>query len=124
MSIRSSSNASDVLYFMSLFSFQMPALLSQVQQALGIPSTPALPVSDPVPSTSTSKAPAILPAASSSAPPIIAEASGSEDEDFQAIAVPFRSGNSDVYLPMISLDDSWFSDTEFRFVIYLMPYRL
>ena len=61
---------------------------------------------------------AILPATSSSAPPIIAEASGSEDEDFQAIAVPFRSGNSDVYLPMISLDDSWFSDTEFRFVVY------
>ena len=107
----------DMIYILCLFSlFQMPALLSQVQQALGIPSTPTLPGSDPVPSTS--KAPNILPAVSSSASPIIAEASGSEDEDVQTIAVPFRSGNSDAYLPMISVDDSWSSDTEFRFVNY------
>ena len=107
----------DMIYILCLFSlFQMPALLSQVQQALGLPSTPTLPGSDPVPSTS--KAPNILPAVSSSAPPIIAEASGSDDEDVQTIAVPFRSGNSDAYLPMISVDDSWSSDTEFRFVLH------
>ena len=102
-------------------SFQMPALLSQVQQALGLPSTPVpVPsgsVADPVPSTS--KASNIPPVVSSSAPPIIAEASDSDNEDVQTLAVPFRSGNSDTYLLMISVDDSWSSDTEFRFVYFI-----
>ena len=102
----------------------MPALLSQVQQALGLSSAPAPsgPVADPVPSTS--KAPNILPVVSSSAPPIIAEASDSDDEDVQTLAVPFRSGNSDTYLPMISVDDSWSTDTEFRFVYILYALNL
>ena len=101
----------------------MPALLTQVQEALGLPASavppskaPAPPVAAPIPSTSRSTAPPVLP--SSSAPPIVAEASDSDDSDVQTIPVPFRSGNSDTYLPMISLDDSWHSDNEFRFVFY------
>ena len=106
----------------------MPALLTQVQEALGLSSAavavtrPSFPVSAsipapasiPVASTSRSTAPPILP--SSSAPPIVAEDSGSEDQDVQTVAVPFRSGNSDTYLPMVSLDDAWQTDVEFRFV--------
>ena len=99
----------------------MPALLTQVQEALGLPmsavppsKSPAPPVAAPVPSTSRSTAPLVLP--SSSAPPIVAEGSDSDDSDVQTLPVPFRSGNSDTYLPMISLDESWHSDNEFRFV--------
>ena len=103
----------------------MPALLTQVQEALGLPAVAAQPsltkppalvpaaASIPVPSSSRSNAPPIL---ASTAPPIVAEESDSDDPDVQTIPVPFRSGNSDTYLPMISLDESWHSDTEFRFV--------
>ena len=105
----------------------MPALLTQVQEALGLPmsavppsKSPAPPVAAPVPSTSRSTAPPVLP--SSSAPPIVAEDSDSDDPDVQTLPVPFRSGNSDTYLPMISLDESWHSDNEFRFV-YIFSFR-
>ena len=111
----------------------MPALLSQVQEALGlssasvsaarqsIPVTAPFPVPAPIPVASTSRsAPPILPP--SSAPPIVAEDSDSEDQDVQTVAVPFRSGNSDTYLPMVSLDDAWHSDAEFRFVLFLILY--
>ena len=103
----------------------MPALLTQVQEALGLHAAAVQPslakppalapaaASVPVPSSSRSTAPPIL---ASSAPPIVAEESESDDPDVQTLAVPFRSGNSDTYLPMISLDESWHSDTEFRFV--------
>ena len=96
----------------------MPTLLTQVQEALGLPPSAVPPLkapapAAPLPSTSRSTAPPVLP---SSAPPIVAEASDSDDSDVQTIPVPFRSGNSDTYLPMISLDDSWHSDNEFRFV--------
>ena len=110
----------------------MPALLSQVQEALGLssasipagavkPSVPSIPVaaSVPVASSSRSAAPPIL---SSSAPPIVAEDSDSEDQNVQTVAVPFRSGNSDTYLPMVSLDDAWHSDAEFRFFLYIFLY--
>ena len=102
----------------------MPALLTQVQEALGLSAAsvpaaiakPSVPVtaSIPVALSSRSAAPPIL--SSSSAPPIVAEDSDSEDQNIQTLAVPFRSGNSDTYLPMISVDDSWHSDAEFRFV--------
>ena len=81
-------------------------------------SKPSIPVaaSFPVASTSRSAAPPIP--SSSSAPPILAEDSDSEDQNVQTVAVPFRSGNSDTYLPMVSLDDAWHSDAEFRFVCF------
>ena len=93
----------------------MPTLLSQVQEALGLPAIPA-PVNpvNPVPEPSTSKVSPLL----SSAPPIITEPQSDSDEDVQTLAIPFRSGNSDTYLPMLSVDESWSSDTEFRFVFY------
>ena len=95
----------------------MPALLSQVQEALGLPAIPAAVPSpvNPAPEASTSKVSPLL----SSAPPIITEQSDS-DEDVQTLAIPFRSGNSDTYLPMLSVDESWSTDTEFRFVSYYL----
>ena len=113
----------------------MPALLTQVQEALGLSSAPvpavmpSIPVPAPIPapapfpvaSTSRSAAPPIL--SSSSAPPIVAEDSDSEDQNVQTVAVPFRSGKSDTYLPMVSLDDAWHTDAEFRFV-FIYPFYI
>ena len=110
----------------------MPALLSQVQEALGLSSAsipvgtskpsvpvPSIPVAASIPVASTSRSAAPPIPSSSSAPPILAEDSDSEDQNVQTVAVPFRSGNSDTYLPMVSLDDAWHSDAEFRFVFFI-----
>ena len=53
-----------------------------------------------------------VPAISSGPPPIVLEDSDS-DSGVQTLSVPFRSGSSEAYLPMVSTDDSWSSDTEF-----------
>ena len=73
-----------------LFPFQMPVLLSQVKEALGLPSA-SVPVA-PVPAAATACAPPIPVLSSSTAPPIVVEDSGS-DSDIQTLAVPFRSGS-------------------------------
>ena len=89
---------------------QLPDFLTQVKEALGLPS--AAPVAGPSPAL---PAPVI---SSSVPPPIVVENSDSE-ADVQTLAVPFRSASSEAYLPMISTDDSWASDAEFRFVLTL-----
>ena len=61
--------------------------------------------------------PLIVSSASSAPPPILVEDSGSES-DVQTLAVPFRSGNSDTYLPMLSVDDSWMTDVDFRYIFF------
>ena len=92
----------------------------QVKEALA--SSLAAPVAGP------SQAPTIPVAASgaSLAPPIttsggplpiVVEDSGDSDPGVQTLAVPFRAGSSDTYLPMISTDDSWSSDAEFRYLL-------
>ena len=79
--------------------------MSKVQSALGLPAVQDVPVAGP-----------------SSAPPVIAPLSGAllehseSDEEVQTLAVPVRSGSSEAFLPMVTTDDSWSSDTEFRFV--------
>ena len=84
----------------------MPALLSTVRESLGHPSSAVV-----------QQPPATEAAATSSSvpPPILVDDSGSES-DVQTLAVPFRSGNSDTYLPMLSTDDSWISDVDFRYL--------
>ena len=81
----------------------MPALLSTIRESLGHPS-----------SSAARQPPATEAAASSVPPPILVDDFGSES-DVQTLAVPFRSGNSDTYLPMLSTDDSWISDADFRY---------
>ena len=108
-----------------VFSFQLPDFLTQVKEALGLPpvapvvsvapafsATPAPPVAGP--SSAPAPAPALL--AASAPPPIILE-DEDESEDVQTLAVPCRAGSSDAFLPMVSTDDSWSTDAEFRFVI-------
>ena len=87
----------------------MPGFLTQVREALGVQATPASPVAGP------SRPPPVPTAAASWPPPIVVENSDS-DEDVQTLAVPIRSGSSEAFLPMVSTDDSWSTDTEFRFV--------
>ena len=38
-----------------------------------------------------------------------------EDTDVQSIMIPFRSASSGAFLPVISVDDKWFSEQEFRY---------
>ena len=75
-------------------------------------------VSAPVP-VAASGVPGVGP--SSGPPPIVLEDSDS-DEGVQTLAVPFRSGSSDTYLPMLSTDDSWSTDPEFRYYKPFAPF--
>ena len=46
---------------------------------------------------------------------VIDSDSPEEDADVQSITIPFRSVSSGAFLPMISVDDKWFSEQEFRY---------
>ena len=86
----------------------MPAILAQVKEAMEGNS-----ISSPAPATAPGPSPVAGP--SRSAPPIVFEEPDSEeDPDVQTLAVPFRSGISDTYLPMISTEETWFADSIFR----------
>ena len=88
----------------------MPAILAQVKDALGSSSSPPFPPAVPGPSG------AAGPSRAAPAPPIVLEDTDSDDPDVQTLAVPFRSGISDTYLPMINTEDSWSSDSVFRYI--------
>ena len=113
------------IYPSSFFSFQLPEFLSQVKEALGLPLTSAAPIAGPIAGPSHAAAipvaasgnACVAPAVISSGPPPIVFEDSDSDPGVQTLAVPFRSGSSDTYLPMISTDDSWSSDTEFRYYI-------
>ena len=90
-----------------------PSVVPAIPAAPAAPVASAFPVAGPSPATALAPAP-VLPA-SSAPPPIILE-DGEEPEDVQTLAVPCQAGSSDAFLPMVSTDDSWSSDAEFRFV--------
>ena len=101
------------------FSFQLPAFLSQVKEALGLPLPPSSQASPVAGPSGAPPVPVPVQVSSSAPPPIVLENSDSEN-DVQTLAVPFRSASSEAYLLMISTDDSWATDTEFRFVFSYM----
>ena len=80
-----------------------------MKEALGLPAVAA-----PVPVAGPSSAP-VLPVPSVP-PPIVLE--DDEADGVQTLAVPCRAGSSEAFLPMVSTDDSWTSDAEFRFVFF------
>ena len=82
---------------------------------LPLPAAQVSPVAGP---SGAPPVPVPIQASSSAPPPIVLENSDSEN-DVQTLAVPFRSASSEAYLPMVSTDDSWATDTEFRFVFML-----
>ena len=96
-----------------------------MKDALGLPppsqvapqaAPEAAPQAPPIPGPSG----APLPAAgvlSSAPPPIVVEEDS--DDGVQTLAVPFRASSTETYLPMVSTDDSWSTDAEFRFVFYM-----
>ena len=95
----------------------MPAILAQVKDALGGASA-ALPAAIPGPSPAAGPSFSAGFSRSAPAPPIVVEETDSDDPDVQTLAVPFRSGISDTFLPMISTEDSWSSDSIFRYYYY------
>ena len=91
----------------------MPAILAQVKDALGSSSSSPFPPAIPGPSGMAG------PSRAAPAPPIVLKDTDSDDPNVQTLAVPFRSGISDTYLPMISTEDSWSSDSVFRYVAFV-----
>ena len=81
----------------------MPAFLTQVKAALGLPAAPLQDAQVPGPS---SAPPAVsLPAAASGVPPPIVLENSESDEDVQTLAVPIRSGSSEAFLPLKSRNE-------------------
>ena len=107
----------------------MPDFLCQVKEALGLPLAPgpsvvpgpsgATAVAVPGPSSAVPHPVAgpsrAAPAVALPGPPAIVVEDTDSDSGVQTLAVPFRSGSSDAYLPMLSTDDSWTTDNEFRY---------
>ena len=89
---------------------------------MGLPEpSQAAPQAPPVPGPS-GGAPVLPPVAAalpSAPPPIVVEEIDSDD-GVQTLAVPFRAGSSETYLPMVSTDESWSTDAEFRFVYFYL----
>ena len=60
---------------------------------------------------------AVLPAAPPAAaagPPVISVIESDSDTDVQSFTIPFRSAFSSTFLPMISVEDTWMTELEFR----------
>ena len=95
----------------------MPAILAQVKDALGGASA-ALPAAIPGPSPAAGPSFSAGCSRSAPAPPIVVEETDSDDPDVQTLAVPFRSGISDTFLPMISTEESWSTDSIFRYYYF------
>ena len=103
---------------------QLPAVLNQNQNP-GVPAVPAPPV--PV-SRAVSSVPTMPPVQTSFTgyqnPSVFAGHQGSvsnqtdsdSDTEIPSLALPFRAGSatSENFLPMISTEDTWLSDPEYR----------
>ena len=80
-----------------------------------------LPVSSAAPVISPAVPVAPVASASASGIPAIQVLNDSDsDPEVQSLTIPFRSGSSssENFLPMISTDDSWISEQDFRFVLF------
>ena len=98
------------------FCFQLPSLLSQMNASgkpVDVPRNVVAPSATFSPPSNVFSAPPL-----SAGPPqitVIDSDSHEEDADVQSITIPFRSASSGAFLPMISVDDKWFSEQEFRY---------
>ena len=83
------------------------------------PLIPAAPSVAPLIPAAPSVAPIQAAPTGASAIPAIQVINDSDsDPDVQSLTIPFRSGScsSENFLPMISTDDSWITEQDFRFV--------
>ena len=111
------------LTFIFLFLFQLPSLLTQM-----VPSTASAASSVPVtavPSTSAVSAVPVIPGnlefLSSQGPPpiqVLESESEEDDADVLTVTIPFNSASSSTFLPMISVEDRWSTELEFRYIVY------
>ena len=94
----------------SLLSQMVPGVSASVVPPVAATNVPSIPViSDNSQEFSTSQGP----------PPIQVLQSDSEedDADVQTVTIPFNSASSSTFLPMISTEDRWSTELEFRYLI-------
>ena len=98
--------------------------VSAVPSATAMPVVPSISAVPAVPAISA--APTIpvgdsefLP--SQGPPPIQVLESESEDDDadVQTVTIPFNSASSSTFLPMISVEDRWSTELEFRYILII-----
>ena len=103
-------------------SFAAPS--ASIPAVSSVPEVPSIPV---VPSASAASAvpvvsgsPDFLP--SQGPPPIqVLESESDEDDaDVQTVTIPFNSASSSTFLPMISVEDRWSTELEFRYFLCLI----
>ena len=113
----------------------MPSLFSQFKESMGFPPESAPFSAAPIAGPSSSFRPSIptIPVApvlgmpstavanfstAPGAPSIPIVNDSDSDPEVQSLTIPFRSGSSssENFLPMVSTDDNWISELEFRFV--------
>ena len=81
----------------------------------------AAPAVSVVPSVSTVPVLSALPSGSatvSGGPPpitVVDAADSDEDADVHSLTIPFRSASSSNFLSMISIEDKWITELEFRY---------
>ena len=103
-----------------IFSFQLPAILTQMSSSQvsssPVPSAPAIPVVNVAPAIpAVPSIPVVNVAAPAAGPPAISVIPEvDEDPDVQSFAIPFSSTSSVNFIPKISTEDSWMTELEFR----------
>ena len=85
-------------------------------------SVPAVTSTPVVPSVSAATAIPVIPGNSefqpSQGPPpiqVLESESEEDDTDVQTVTIPFNSASSSTFLPMISVEDRWSTELEFRY---------
>ena len=87
----------------------VPGVSVPVAPPVAAASVPSIPV---IPDNSQEFSPSQGP------PPIQVLQSDSEDDaDVQTVTIPFNSASSSTFLPMISIEDRWSTELEYRYIV-------
>ena len=106
----------------------VPSTASAAVSSVPVPavsSVPDVPSILVVPSASAATAVPVIPGSSdflsSQGPPpiqVLESESDEDDADVQTVTIPFNSASSSAFLPMISVEDRWSTELEFRYFLF------